>query len=185
MNWPPRACAIGRAIGAAVWLLALVVGWAFVVAMASGCGASALQAHATAADVAGVAISAAGEQLETARGAALERAAAAPAREDAQQAVDATTLRWAPLVASFDALRLSHDAYVETLVLAAAADLDDPMRWAALAARLVRAWDSWATAAEALGLHRAVHPPGVLLAVAAMALPTSPAPAEPAAAPSP
>lgn len=179
MNWPPRACAIGRAIGAAVWLLALVVGWVFVVAMAGGCGASALQVHATAADISGIAIDAAGEQLVEARGVALERAAAAPAREDAQQAVDAVRLRYAPLVASYDALRLSHDGYVDALTLAAAADLDDPMRWAALAARLVRAWDAWATAAEALGLHRAVHPPGVLLAIAAMAMPTGPAQTDP------
>jgi hypothetical protein len=174
-------CALARGIGAAAWLLALAIGCALVMAMSAGCGASALQIHATAADISGVAIDAAGEQLVEARGAALERAAAAPAREDAQQAVDAVSLRWAPLVASYDALRLTHDSYVEALTLAAAADLDDPMRWAALAARLVRAWDSWATAAEALGMRSAVHPPGVLLAVASLALPASPAPAEPAA----
>lgn len=149
--------------------------WAIVMAVlltaaTSGCGASALQVQATAADYTGIAIDAAGEQLVLSRQHALDRAVTVATREEAQAGVDAARARYAPLIASYDALRLTHSAWVDALVLAAAAELEDVPRWARLAARVVQAWDGWATAADALGLHPP-RPPPMLLAIAAAALP--------------
>jgi hypothetical protein len=160
-----------RARAAGIVIVALcVLAVPAVLLFTSGCGASALRAQATAADYTGIAIDAAGEQLVLARQHALARAVTVATREEAQAGVDAARARYAPLIASYDALRLTHDAWVSALVLAAAADLEDVPRWARLAARVVQAWDGWATAADALGLHPP-RPPPMLLAIAAAALP--------------
>jgi len=160
---PPRINGPGAA---AVLLVAL-----FVVPplpLVAGCGASALQVQAVAADYAGIAVEAAGGELLEARGHALEVAVSSSStREDAQAAVDAVRLHYAPAVLAFDSLRIAHGLWVDVLGLAAAGNIDDPLRWARLAASVVVAWDSWASSAEGLGLE-VPRPPGMLLAVAAM-----------------
>lgn len=172
----PRVAAWGRAVYACLWLAALATVWALVVAMASGCSPSALQVHATVADVVGQAITASGDELLDARRRDLDAAHQGVAyREDAQAAVAAVRLRYEVPTAAYDALRLTHDAWVETLLLAAAGDLDDVPRWAALAARCLRAYDGWALAARSLGLDVPRVPP-MLMTVAAMALPTEATP---------
>ncbi|MFA7295732.1 MAG: hypothetical protein WC211_00935 [Dehalococcoidia bacterium] len=153
----------------AAWLT--LFGAVLAGACLSGCGASALQVHATVADTVGQVITASGDELLDARQRDLDTAHQGAAyREDAAAAVAAVRLRYEPAVASYDALRLTHDAWVETLLLAAAGDLDDAPRWAALAARCLRAYDGWALAARSLGLDVPRVPP-MLMTVAAMALP--------------
>ena len=76
---------------------------------------------------------------------------------------DGLVLTTAETVQEFeDCFSLLHDAYVGTLVLAAAGDLDDVGRWVRLASRVVAAWAAWSAAGRALGLD-VVDPPAMLL----------------------
>ena len=119
----------GIAAGIA-WLVSMA-GLTLAACLSGGCGASALQVHAGVADIAGQTITASGEQLLEQRARDLRAAVEeAPARDVAVAGVQVVQSRYAPAVAAYDALRLTHDAYVETLVLAAAGDLDDVARWA-------------------------------------------------------
>ena len=154
-------------------VLALCFGW--LVAMAglvlaaclTGCGPSALAIHAGAADVAGVAINATGDELVAARGRALREAVdEAPSREVAESGVQVVVARYLPALEAYDALRLTHDAYVDALVLAAAGAPADLGRWAQLASRLVQSWSAWSAAGAALGVE-VVGPPAALVAVTA------------------
>jgi len=146
-------------IGACVaWLLAMVI--VTVAACISGCGTSDLQVHAAAADAVGVAVTASGGELLSARQRDLDAAHADTAyREDAQAAVAAVRLRYEPALATFEALRLTHGAWVDVLVLAAAGDLDDVPRWLVLARRVVSAWGAWSAVGRALGLDVPAPPP--------------------------
>jgi hypothetical protein len=154
-------------------VIALCMAW--LVAMAglvlaaclTGCGPSALAIHAGAADVAGVAINASGEELLAMRGRALEEAVdEAPSREVAENAVQVVVARFLPALDAYDALRLTHDAYVDALVLAAAGAPADIPRWSTLASRLVTAWGAWAAVGRSLGVD-VVGPPAALLSVTA------------------
>ena len=143
------------------WFVALAV--LLTAATLEGCGASALEVHAGVADVAGQVITASGEQLLEHRARDLRAAVdEAPARDVAAAGVEVVQARYEPAVAAYDALRLTHDAYVGTLVLAAAGDLDDVGRWVRLASRVVAAWAAWSAAGRALGLD-VVDPPAMLL----------------------
>ena len=157
----------GIAAGIA-WLVSMA-GLTLAACLSGGCGASALQVHAGVADVAGQAITASGEQLLEQRAADLRAAVEeAPARDVAVAGVEAVQARYEPAVAAYDALRLTHDAYVETLVLAAAGDLDDVARWVRLASRVVASWAAWSTAGRALGLD-VIDPPAELLVLTSIA----------------
>lgn len=154
-------------------VIALCIAWLVslaglvLAACLTGCGPSALAIHAGAADVAGVAINATGDELVAARGRALREAVDdAPSREVAESGVQVVVARYLPALEAYDALRLTHDAYVDALVLAAAGAPEDIGRWAQLASRLVRAWSAWAAAGAALGVE-VVGPPAALSAVAA------------------
>ena len=151
--------------------VAWLVGMAGLVLAAclTGCGPSALAIHAGAADIAGVAINATGDELVAARGRALHDAVdEAPSREVAESGVEVVVARYLPALEAYDALRLTHDAYVDALVLAAAGAPADLGRWAQLASRLVQAWGAWASAGAALGVDVA-GPPAALVGVAAAA----------------
>jgi hypothetical protein len=150
------------------WLLAMA-GLTLAACLSGGCGSSALAVHAGVADATGEAITAAGAELLEHRERALHEAIdAAPTREVAEQGVEVVRERYESAVLAYDALRLAHDAYVDVLVLAAAGDVDDPARWARIAARVVVAWQAWAETGRALALD-VPAPPAMLLSVAVLA----------------
>lgn len=149
------------------WLVTMA-GLTLAACLSSGCGPSALAIHAGVADVAGQAITESGDVLLEHRERALHEAVeAAPTREIAEEAVDVVRERYSGALLAFEVVRLAHDAYVDVLVLAAAGDLDDPARWARLAARLVEAWRGWAIAGQALAID-VPAPPALLLEVSAL-----------------
>jgi hypothetical protein len=157
----------GIAAGIA-WLVSMA-GLTLAACLSGGCGASALAVHAGVADATGEAITAAGAELLEHRERALHEAIdAAPTREVAEQGVEVVRERYEPAVLAYDALRLAHDAYVDVLVLAAAGDVDDPARWARIAARVVVAWQAWAETGRALAID-VPAPPAMLLSVAVLA----------------
>jgi len=157
----------GIAAGIA-WLVSMA-GLTLAACLSGGCGASALAVHAGVADATGEAITAAGAELLEHRERALHEAIdAAPTREVAEQGVEVVRERYEPAVLAYDALRLAHDAYVDVLVLAAAGDVDDPARWARIAARVVVAWQAWAETGRALALD-VPAPPAMLLSMAVLA----------------
>ena len=157
----------GIAAGIA-WLVSMA-GLTLAACLSGGCGSSALAVHAGVADATGEAITAAGAELLEHRERALHEAIdAAPTREVAEQGVEVVRERYEPAVLAYDALRLAHDAYVDVLVLAAAGDVDDPARWARIAARVVVAWQAWAETGRALALD-VPAPPAMLLSMAVLA----------------
>jgi len=150
------------------WLLAMA-GLTLAACLSGGCGPSALAVHAGVADATGEAITAAGVELLEERERAIHDAIdSAPTREVAEHGVVVAQDRYAPALLAYDALRLAHDAYVDVLVLAAAGDVDDPARWARIAARVVVAWQAWAETGRALALD-VPAPPAMLLSVAVLA----------------
>ena len=150
------------------WLLAMA-GLTLAACLSGGCGPSALAVHAGVADATGEAISAAGAELLEHRERALHEAIdSAPTREVAEHGVEVVRERYEPALLAYDALRLAHDAYVDVLVLAAAGDVDDPARWARIAARVVVAWQTWAETGRALAID-VPAPPAMLLSVAVLA----------------
>ena len=149
-------------------------------ALLVGCGPSSLQIHARAADTMGRVTNAATGELETAyeaeQLAAVEDAcgttepaeATEPCQVEARAGAREVRETWDPVWSAHDQLRTAHDAYRETLQIAAAGDLTDPLRWARLAARLVRAYEALVSAAATIGEVRLPPPPGLLTDAAAM-----------------
>lgn len=144
-----------------------------ILLLASGCGSSALSMHARAADTLSSVTNAATGELETAYGEsqrdAVRRAcgttepdeATTPCQSEARAGVEDVRETWAPVWSAHEALRRVHDAYRETLQTAAAGELDDPARWARLAARVVRVYEALVMAAGHVDV-RLPPPPGLL-----------------------
>lgn len=118
-----------------------------------GCGESALRRQARAADAVGLVVNEAGSVIRDSRRQAQQEAAnGAEYREDAREAVEGVRARYAPLLASYEAVAVAHDLWVETLLLAAAGNISDPERWVRLAMSTLDAWARLAAASAAVGL---------------------------------
>lgn len=167
-----RSLATRGLLAILVWVLAALLLW--------GCSPSALQVHARAADTMGAVTNAATGELETVYEAeqmeAVEEVCGTTDPEEAQRAcryaaeegVDEVRETWAPVWDSHDQVRTAHDVYRDTLALAAAGDLDQPLRWARLAARLVRAYETLVDVAQTVAGVRLPPPPGLLSRAASL-----------------
>ena len=113
---------------------AVVAGLAII----SGCGASALRVQAAAADTTGRILDATCQEAHAARTHELEELP--PTREEAHAAIDATIERWAPVVASCNALAEAHGAWADVIVRGAAGGELDLGLAVALALRIATAW---------------------------------------------
>lgn len=139
--------------------------------LATGCGASALTVHAQAADAMSTVTNATTGELETAyeqgQHAAVEdacgttdpSAAAEPCRDEAQDGAEDVRERWEPVWESHELLEDLHERYRERLQTAAAGDIEDPLGWARLAARLVETYRALVEAAGAVDVRLPPVPP--------------------------
>jgi hypothetical protein len=161
--------------GAGAAVLALVV-LLPAPALASGCGASALQTHARAALVTTSAVETAGEVVDAARDDALDRVEAEhPVDPEHDRAVRAEASRWRPVGQALDATREALGSWVESIELARIAgdgslDLVDLLP---MGARVLRLYDRVAALARELGARVPALPDGLsaLLAAAGGAVP--------------
>ena len=108
------------------------------IAILTGCGASALRVQALAADTTGRILDATCQEAHAARTHELEELP--PTREEAHAAIDATIERWAPVVASCNALAEAHGAWADVIVRGAAGGELDLGLAVALALRIATAW---------------------------------------------
>lgn len=129
----------------ALLLLALAV---------TGCGASAVEVHARAAHAAGGVLTLAHDAIRDARRAEVDRAiAAAPTREDAEDARDAIDLRYEPITDAYMTVQSVHSAWVRLIVAAAAgSDFNLPLALS-LGAELVTAYAELSRLATHVGLN--------------------------------
>lgn len=146
----PRGLAVGVVVCGLVWLAMHL----------TGCGASALRAHASAAAVLTVAHEGAREVLVATVDA---QAAECEARPEAERAPCAETLRAVaePAAVAVDGVRAGLTVYREAVTVAAAAEAgEDVLSALAVAlARVVREWDTVAAALSRLGVDVPPLPP--------------------------
>ncbi|MEQ8721055.1 MAG: hypothetical protein RID81_07245 [Sandaracinaceae bacterium] len=134
---------------------------ALALSLLSGC-AGALRTSSIGAHATGIALGDVGETIELERHRAqLAAVEGAEYREDADAAVDEVRRAWAPAVSAYDAAREVYNGWIDVLRAAKLAGLEDPVEWARIAARAVRAYGALADALRALG-HEVPALPGVV-----------------------
>lgn len=157
---PPRGLTNGRMHPKpdprTVRMRSALVGFAMLL---SGCGASALQTHATVASAAAMSIDTACATVQTVRAREQDEVIAhAEYREDAQSAVDGVRQRWAPAVTGCQAIAEAHSVWVDAIALAAAGAPFDLHTGLRLASGVLRVWDDLAPIFAGLGLPLPIAP---------------------------
>lgn len=148
----PKTGGVGTKVATGSLVLMLVV----------GCGGSALQTHARAADGVSQVLNAVTDEAEdlyeerqyqAGRSACGDQAPITdPCQHEARVAVNEVRDRWEPVWTSHEALEHAHEAWRESLQLAAAGDFMDLSRWVRLATETLEAYAAFAATVRQLGV---------------------------------